>query len=393
MAVLACVVVQTPQQGGSAEFDFALRELQRQLPNGTPWFWQGDAAGAVDACLDNNRSASVLVLQHPWVFLEGRCLSQLQRALDEGFDIAVACDSQHPAPMAPGAYATLRGMERYVDEHSYGTTDTASESASMVRLFTAAAWQRGGHGGLPHGTQGGNAAVKAAKVTGAYAHDISAYFRADRADVMPLLPTTATRFLDVGGGEGNFLAALKAHCAKQCQTPVETLLVEMDASAAQIAQSQQQLDRVWVGDFFAFDSAPTWDCISFLDMLEHVPNPEDYLRHARALLADDGVIIASIPNVGHWSVVADLLEGRWDYAPIGIHCITHLRFFTQKTISDLFARADLVIDRWERTLVPGKSAWLAQWGGSSGLAVDADSLDTYAYTVVARPVRATPLGS
>lgn len=392
MSTLACVVVQTPQQGGSAEFDFALRELRRQLPINTPWFWQGDAAEAMAACSNLGRSATVLVLQHPWVFLEGRCLRQLQRALDDGFGIAVACDSQQPAPMKPGAYATLRGMERYVDENPYVAhamaglgMPTASQFSPVVRLFTFDSWRQWCQGESLNG-------AKMARVVGAYAHDISAYFRADRMDIMPLLPPEATRFLDVGGGEGKFLAALKVHCATMLQTQAETHLVEMDAAAAQVAQSQHHVDRVWVGDFLGFESAPVFDCISFLDMLEHVPNPEDYLRHAQSLLSDDGIIIASIPNVGHWSVVADLLEGRWDYAPIGIHCITHLRFFTEKTIVDLFARANLVIERREKTLAPGNPAWLAHWQQSLGLDVDVSSLDTYAYTVVARGVRAAPSG-
>ena len=44
------------------------------------------------------------------------------------------------------------------------------------------------------------------------------------------------------------------------------------------------------------------------------------------VLPPGGVVVLSVPNVGHWSVVADLLAGRWDYLPAGLVCVTHLRF-------------------------------------------------------------------
>ena len=81
-----------------------------------------------------------------------------------------------------------------------------------------------------------------------------------------------------------------------------------------------------------------------------------------------------------------MLEGRWDYVPAGIHCITHVRFFTEQSVRDLFTRAGLAIQRIERTRVPASADWLAQWRvacQATGLKMDADSLDTYAFLVVA----------
>ena len=47
-----------------------------------------------------------------------------------------------------------------------------------------------------------------------------------------------------------------------------------------------------------------------------------------------GRLVLSVPNVGHWAVVEDLLAGRWDYLPIGLLCYTHYRFFTRRTLAD-----------------------------------------------------------
>ena len=91
--------------------------------------------------------------------------------------------------------------------------------------------------------------------------------------------------------------------------------------------------------------------------------------------------MASIPNVGHWSVVADLLEGRWDWAAAGIHCYTHVRFFTQKTVEDMFVRAGFKVVEWSLLEVPGPPAWLSHWSRSPGLRVDSEALNVYAYLV------------
>jgi hypothetical protein len=99
------------------------------------------------------------------------------------------------------------------------------------------------------------------------------------------------------------------------------------------------------------------------------------------------VVLASIPNVGHWSIVADLLEGRWDYVPAGIHCVTHVRFFTEQSVRNLFDRAGFAIARIERVIVPANPAWLAQWQiacQAIGLKMDAPSLDAYAFLIVAK---------
>mgnify|MGYP002655326185 CR=1 FL=1 len=124
-------------------------------------------------------------------------------------------------------------------------------------------------------------------------------------------------------------------------------------------------------------------------MLEHTTDPLSWLQRARQLLASGGAVITSIPNVGHWSVVADLLEGRWDYAPVGIHCITHLRFFTRHGIEDLFAQAGFAIDSIEATVVPPPPWWnLAglQNATSNMLDIQADKLNAYAYAVRARVI-------
>lgn len=175
-------------------------------------------------------------------------------------------------------------------------------------------------------------------------------------------------------------------CAvKEAHPQVQTQLVELTAMAAAKARSKPGIDQVWIGSFFDWYPSTRYDCISFLDVLEHLVDPEQALLHAKSLLSPTGVIVMSIPNVGHWSVVADLLEGCWDWAPAGIHCYTHVRFFTRRTIEDMLLRVGLKAQEWLPVKVPCQPDWRAQWH-TPGLTLDADALDVYAYVLRAASV-------
>jgi hypothetical protein len=50
-------------------------------------------------------------------------------------------------------------------------------------------------------------------------------------------------------------------------------------------------------------------------------------------------LIASIPNIAHWSVFHLLSTGDFRYHDEGLLDRTHLRFFTKKTITELFGQA------------------------------------------------------
>ncbi len=67
-----------------------------------------------------------------------------------------------------------------------------------------------------------------------------------------------------------------------------------------------------------------------------VGSPGKILAGIRPFLSERGYIIASIPNVAHISVALELLDGRFDYRPLGLLDDSHLRFFTKKTIYSLF---------------------------------------------------------
>ncbi|MBB6560561.1 2-polyprenyl-3-methyl-5-hydroxy-6-metoxy-1,4-benzoquinol methylase [Acidovorax soli] len=388
MSTIALVIVSTASSPlSSEEFRYGWDQLHRILPAPTVWqempepaspqAW-GPALERASAAAALEGNARVLLLRHGHVMVGPDVLDRLLRALDDAqgtLSAVHAFDPGFPPALGPD-YCTVRGMERYLAQ--LGARDLpplpdSGQHTPLVTLTTAAA------------VRAGTVRSHAQWVPGAFVHDFASYHQARREDMLPLLPAGAARVLDVGGGEGGFLQAIKE--LRGC----ETHLAEYSEEACRTARGQ--VDHVWQGDFLTqpFAGLPgqgkaTFDCISFLDVLEHANDPRAWLARARGLLAPGGSVLLSIPNVGHWGVVADLIEGRWDYCPLGIHCVTHVRFFTWKTLQDLLASAGFQVEHLERVQVPAPDDWARHWAQSPRLAADPESWNTYAFLV-----RATPL--
>ena len=369
---------------GSDELRFGWQALKRQLPQNATLV-QTTATSIDELWLVAHQELSarhavkpvggkVLLLAHPHLALAPKTIKALSTALktEEDHEVYWGFDSQHTHQNDAIEYATWRGLERYADK-KYDAALVGLEAPSnlgrllcvtyVTTLVNKASMKSLQHWGVPQ----------------AYAHDFSNYHSGARAEVIHMVPLTARKVLDVGGGEGGFLHALKQ--SHGC----ETHLAEYAAQACAVAEAR--VDKVWQGDFFKAAISEKFDCITFLDVLEHATEPWHWLERANELLNANGYIVASIPNVGHWSVVADLLEGRWDYAPVGIHCITHLRFFTRHSIEALFAQAGFEIEAIEATRVEPPPWWHTtgfKSATSNALNIDEDNLSAYAFLVRAK---------
>ncbi|MBV1879639.1 MAG: methyltransferase domain-containing protein [Pseudomonadales bacterium] len=124
--------------------------------------------------------------------------------------------------------------------------------------------------------------------------------------------------------------------------------IELDADAA--AAARNRIEYVFEGsveDFFAVVKDVKFGAVIFGDVLEHLVDADVVIQQAVGLLAESGLIIASIPNVAHMSVRMMLLAGRWDYQQTGILDNTHLRFYTRDSIVQLMDNNDLKITDFE----------------------------------------------
>ncbi|WP_311774195.1 class I SAM-dependent methyltransferase [Nostoc sp. UCD121] len=92
-----------------------------------------------------------------------------------------------------------------------------------------------------------------------------------------------------------------------------------------------------------------FDVAVFGDVLEHLRNPWKILQETKQILKKDGYVVASIPNIAHGAIRLSLLQGKFEYTELGILDNTHLRFFTRKTVEELFERPGYSVNIAERT--------------------------------------------
>jgi 2-polyprenyl-3-methyl-5-hydroxy-6-metoxy-1,4-benzoquinol methylase len=168
-----------------------------------------------------------------------------------------------------------------------------------------------------------------------------------RPDVAALIPEKCRRFLDLGCATGAL-----GELIKRSRHGISVVGVELDPDMATAARDK--LDRVIAGDILDVLTSNTlgeerFDCIIAADVLEHLSDPWSVVGALSGLLADRGVVIASIPNIRHYTTLCTLLfRKHWPYRDRGIHDRTHLRFFAQKNVEQLFVNAGFHIDRLRR---------------------------------------------
>ena len=162
--------------------------------------------------------------------------------------------------------------------------------------------------------------------------------------IVSLVPP-ATRVLEFGCATGYMSQVLKDRLG------CTVVGVEIDPEAAALAE--EHTERVIVGDAEKIDYAAElageeFDVVLLADVLEHLKEPADVLRRVRPFVAENGVVVASIPNIAHASVRLALLGGEFRYREWGLLDDTHLRFFTRASIQDMFEETGYVVTHWLR---------------------------------------------
>ncbi|MGO9822102.1 MAG: glycosyltransferase [Solirubrobacteraceae bacterium] len=98
--------------------------------------------------------------------------------------------------------------------------------------------------------------------------------------------------------------------------------------------------------------AGPFDVIVAADVLEHVADPQRLLEELRPLLSPRGVLVASVPNFGHWYARARTAVGKFDYDDRGVLDRGHPRFFTRASFAQLLQTCGFAIRRQQATGLP-----------------------------------------
>jgi 2-polyprenyl-3-methyl-5-hydroxy-6-metoxy-1,4-benzoquinol methylase len=202
-------------------------------------------------------------------------------------------------------------------------------------------------------------------------HEFIDYYGEVRSDILPFVPAGAREVLEVGCGRGV--------TGRLLQETLGCRVTGVELNPVVAREAARHLHKVIQGDVQDLEIEGGYDVVLALEVVEHLVEAEAFLARIKGLLAPGGRGILSIPNVGHYSIVEDLIAGRWDYLPIGLLCYTHYRFFTRKTLADWLRRSG--IEKFE--LVPQKTE-LPGWAGElpGRFETDPESLATKGFYVL-----------
>lgn len=152
------------------------------------------------------------------------------------------------------------------------------------------------------------------------------YVQLERREVAALLPPQYSKVLEIGCGTGEFRNNLDQKHEYWGVEPVEAV----------VGVAKSRLDRVLVGTYRQVEALVPdeyFDLVVCNDVIEHMPDHDEFLQSIRRKITKGGYLVASIPNVRYILNLWELLVHRnWEYKDAGILDRTHLRFFTRKSL-------------------------------------------------------------
>lgn len=154
----------------------------------------------------------------------------------------------------------------------------------------------------------------------------SNYHNGLRHEMKEFLPDCPVNVLEIGCGDGAFVECVPEHS--------EYWGVEPKAESAKVAEGRLTRVHAALYDDIADQLPDTYfDLVICNDVIEHMPDHEEFLRNIQRKMTPGGHLVGSIPNVRYYENLRHLiLERDWKYREQGILDRTHLRFFTGKSL-------------------------------------------------------------
>jgi cyclopropane fatty-acyl-phospholipid synthase-like methyltransferase len=145
------------------------------------------------------------------------------------------------------------------------------------------------------------------------------------------------RVLDVGFGRGFFLYFLK-------QLGAKVTGIELDDSTIHYVHEDLGIEDIIKTDMLKIDVREKFDVILFMDLVEHVLEPFQYLNKAKMLLNPGGIIAIFTPNASF---------ALQEQAPILFRVdLEHIQYFSNTTCNYLAKKLGLDIVHLENVGYP-----------------------------------------
>lgn len=148
--------------------------------------------------------------------------------------------------------------------------------------------------------------------------------------------------LEFGPANGRLTKYLSEQ--KNCHVTIVEIDVEAGNKAAEYAECAFIGPiRGNINNFCWLEKKTRYDYVIFADVLEHLSDPEQILLKCKEVLADQGEILISIPNIAHNSILIDLYNDKFNYDDVGLLDRTHIHFFTYHSFQQMIRNVGLSI--------------------------------------------------
>ena len=151
----------------------------------------------------------------------------------------------------------------------------------------------------------------------------------------------SAEILEVGGGSGHLILALEKRGFEH--------LSNLDPAASKVGEKANFLRGYFPATFNNQNWSMQYDCIVAQHLLEHLPQPLEFMKGAYRYLKPEGELWIEIPDIE--SVETD------GYVQLGFIYPLHQSYFTQKTLQKLGQNAGLFLKKIELISHYGKSLW------------------------------------
>jgi SAM-dependent methyltransferase len=147
-------------------------------------------------------------------------------------------------------------------------------------------------------------------------------------------PPAQCRLVDVGCSRGDFVGfARELGFAAEGVEPAPHIAAEARAAGLDVKTGLLE-DQSYPDASF--------DCVTFFEVIEHLPTPLALLAECRRVLRPGGVVLLSTGNGESWT--ARVLKGRWDYFRIE-QDPGHVSFFNPRSLALVAGRAGFSVAR------------------------------------------------
>lgn len=160
--------------------------------------------------------------------------------------------------------------------------------------------------------------------------------------LLDTIPENVKSVVDVGCMAGQLARDLKLK-----HPSVNVLGIDIDQTYLEYAKAHcddtLHIDFDSVANEF-YDQFSDVDCWVFADSLEHLKDPYSVVSNIFRVAKPGAYLIASVPNVQHWTIIKRLLSSDFRYEDSNLLDRTHLRWFCRASFCELFLDRGFLID-------------------------------------------------